>query len=276
VPIIAPPLLAESRDGLSFGPFGYKLELRGETGLIPLRDYRRSGSIPYVTFALIIINALVYLYQVMLQGQPSEFGQNISQADIFIYRYGLVPRELTHLQDLPPLIPFAPRFIWITLFTSMFLHGGLLHIAGNMLYLWIFGDNIEDAMGHLKFLVFYLLCGAIAALSQVMISINGTNPIIGASGAIAGVLGAYLMLFPYSRILTVVIFFFFIRFIEIPAMIILGFWFVYQLLLAPSGLSSGGGVAFFAHIGGFIAGALLVYLFKKRHVEVQLFRPRYF
>lgn len=241
--------------------------------MIPLRDYRPSGSIPYVTFALIIINGLVFLYQMMLQGQPSAFGRNISQADILVYQYGLVPRELTHLQDLPPLIPFP---IWVTLFTSMFLHGGIWHIGGNMLYLWIFGDNVEDAMGHFKFLVFYLLSGAIAALSQVLISINGTAPIIGASGAIAGVLGAYIMLFPYSRILTLVIFFFFIRFIEIPAMVILGLWFVYQLLLAPSGIGSGGGVAFFAHIGGFLAGALLVYVFKKRYVEVQLFRRRYY
>ncbi len=241
--------------------------------MIPLRDYRASGTIPYVTISLIIVNGLVFLYQVMLQGQPSEFGRNISAADIFILRFGLIPRELIHMQDLPPHIPFP---IWVTLFTSMFLHGGLFHIGGNMLYLWIFGDNVEDAMGHLKFLVFYLLCGALAAFSQVLISINGTNPIIGASGAIAGVLGAYLMLFPYSRILTLVIFFFFIRFIEIPAMIILGFWFIYQLLLAPSGFGAGGGVAFFAHIGGFLAGALLVYLFKKRYVEVQLFRQRYY
>jgi membrane associated rhomboid family serine protease len=229
-----------------------------------------------VTLSLIIINGLVFLYQLMLQGQPSiyhdAFGQALSKADIFILQYGLIPRELTHLRDLPPLIPFP---IWVTLFTSMFLHGSIFHIGGNMLYLWIFGDNVEDAMGHFKFLIFYLLCGAIAALSQVMVSINGANPIIGASGAIAGVLGAYMMLFPYSRILTLVFFFFFIRFIEIPAMVILGFWFIYQLLLAPSGLGSGGGVAFFAHIGGFLAGALLVYIFKKRYVEVQLFRRYY-
>lgn len=245
--------------------------------MIPLRDYRPSGTIPYVTYALIIINALVFLYQLILQGQPSIFhdtlGHTLSKADILIYQYGLIPRELSHLRDLPPLIPFP---IWTTLFTSMFLHGSILHIGGNMLYLWIFGDNIEGAMGHFKFFVFYLLSGAIAALSQVLVSINGANPIIGASGAIAGVLGAYIMLFPYSRILTLVFFFFFIRFIEIPAMVILGFWFVYQLLLAPSGLAAGGGVAFFAHIGGFLAGALLVYIFKKRYVKVQLFHKRYY
>jgi len=245
--------------------------------MIPLRDYRPSGTIPYVTYALIIINALVFLYQLILQGQPSIYhdtlGHTLSKADILIFQYGLIPRELAHLRDLPPLIPFP---IWVTLFTSMFLHGSILHIGGNMLYLWIFGDNIEGAMGHFKFFVFYLLSGAIAALSQVLVSINGANPIIGASGAIAGVLGAYIMLFPYSRILTLVFFFFFIRFIEIPAMVILGFWFVYQLLLAPSGLAAGGGVAFFAHIGGFLAGALLVYIFKKRYVEVQLFRKRYY
>jgi membrane associated rhomboid family serine protease len=245
--------------------------------MIPLRDYRPSGIVPYVTLSLIIINGLVFLYQLMLQGQPSIYtdalGHTISKADILIYQYGLIPRELLHLHDLPPLILFP---IWITLFTSMFLHGGIAHIGGNMLYLWIFGDNVEGAMGHLKFLIFYLLCGAIAALSQVLINANGTNPIIGASGAIAGVLGAYLMLFPYSRILTLVFLLFLIRFIEIPALIILGFWFVYQLILAPTGLGSGGGVAFFAHIGGFVGGALLVYIFKKSHVEVQLFRRRYY
>jgi len=241
--------------------------------MIPLRDYRPSGSIPWVTFSLIIINGLVFLYQLMLQGQPSAFGSRISAGDIFILQYGLVPRELTHLRDLPPYIPFP---IWVTLFTSMFLHGGIWHIGGNMLYLWIFGDNVEDAMGHFKFLIFYLLCGAIAALSQVLVNVNGKSPIIGASGAIAGVLGAYMMLFPYSRVLTLVFFLFFIRFIEIPAMVILGFWFIYQLLLAPSGIGPGGGVAFFAHIGGFLAGALLVYIFKKRYVEVQLFRRRYY
>lgn len=241
--------------------------------MIPLRDYRPSGAVPYVTLLLIIANGLVFLYQVLLQKEPSIFGPRISQADVFILQYGLIPRELVHMRDLPPLIPFP---IWTTLFTSMFLHGGIAHILGNMLYLWIFGDNVEGAMGHLKFLVFYLLCGAIAALAQVAISTNSTTPIIGASGAIAGVLGAYLMLFPYSRILTLVFFFFFIRLIQLPAMLILGLWFVYQLLLAPTGLGPGGGVAFFAHIGGFLAGALLVYIFKKRSVEVQLFRPRYY
>lgn len=239
--------------------------------MIPLRDYRPSGAVPYVTLLLIIANGLVFLYQVLLQKEPSIFGPRISQADVFILQYGLIPRELVHMRDLPPLIPFP---IWTTLFTSMFLHGGIAHIGGNMLYLWIFGDNVEGAMGHLKFLVFYLLCGAIAALAQVAISVNSTTPIIGASGAIAGVLGAYLMLFPYSRILTLVFFFFFIRLIQLPALLILGLWFVYQLVLAPTGLGSGGGVAFFAHIGGFVTGALLVYVFKKSHVEVQLFRRR--
>ncbi len=246
--------------------------------MIPIRDYRPSGTVPYVTISLIVINVLVFIWQyLILENQPSGFvtplGQMLSKGDIFVYSYGLIPWEITHLQDRPPYIPFP---IWVTLFTSMFIHGGLLHILGNMLYLWIFGDNVEDSMGHLKFLIFYLACGVIAAYSQVMINPNSTVPIVGASGAIAGVLGAYLMLFPYARVLTVVLFFWFIRLVEVPAMLLLGFWFIYQLLLAPMGTGAGGGVAFFAHIGGFIAGALLVYVFKKRYVQVRLFRRRYY
>ena len=244
--------------------------------MIPIRDYRPSGTVPYVTISLIAINALVFIYQyLILAGQHILVGGHlISGADLFIYSYGLIPREILHMRDLPPYIPYP---IWVTLFTSMFIHGGFWHLAGNMLYLWIFGDNVEDSMGHFKFLIFYLLCGLIAAYAQVIIDPDSRVPIVGASGAIAGVLGAYMMLFPYARVLTVVIFFWFIRLVEIPAMILLGFWFIYQLMLAPLGLTGGGGggVAFFAHIGGFVAGALLVYIFKKRYVQVRLFRRYY-
>lgn len=258
--------------------------------MIPLKDYRPSGSIPYVTIALIVINALVFLYQVTLSSNPSEvisfaeWGLHgcdtagmpftprlISPRDLFVFRYGIVPCEVTTFTDLSPLISFP---IILTLITSMFMHGGLLHLGGNMLYLWIFGDNVEDAMGHLRFLFFYLLCGVVAALAQIMINTHSPIPIIGASGAIAGVLGAYLMLYPYSRILTVAILFFFIRLIYLPAIVILGLWFLLQLFLSMG--RAQGGVAYLAHIGGFVAGALLIYIFKKRYVQVQLFRRRYY
>ncbi|MGQ9478196.1 MAG: rhomboid family intramembrane serine protease [Candidatus Bipolaricaulia bacterium] len=242
--------------------------------MIPLRDYRPSGSVPYVSLALIILNGLIFLYQQLLSSQvvATPFGR-ITKEELFILTYGLRPYEFIKGADLWPA---GPSPLWIGLFTSMFLHGGIAHIGGNMLYLWIFGDNVEGAMGHFKFLAFYLVCGALAALAQVAISPKSTTPIIGASGAIAGVLGAYLMLFPYSRILTLIFFFFFIRIVTLPALLILGLWFIYQLLLAPTGLGPGGGVAFFAHIGGFLAGALLVYIFKKSSVEIQLFRRRYY
>jgi membrane associated rhomboid family serine protease len=155
----------------------------------------------------------------------------------------------------------------------MFLHGNLLHIGGNMLYLWIFGDNVEGAMGHVKFLLFYLLSGVIAAFSQIAANPNSTTPMIGASGAIAGVLGAYFLLYPYSRVLTLAIFFYFIRLIELPAVFVLGLWFLLQLLNVSLGV--GGGVAWLAHAGGFIAGALLVFVFKKRYVQIGLFRKYY-
>ena len=155
-----------------------------------------------------------------------------------------------------------------TLFTSMFLHGGFLHIFGNMLYLWIFGDNVEAIMGSVRFLLFYLLCGLIAALSYIIIDPNSTVPMIGASGAISGVLGAYFLRFPRARVHVLFIFFFIFRVIRVSALFVLGFWFLFQLLNGLGQMklhSTGGGVAWFAHIGGFIAGMILVYFFEKKH-----------
>lgn len=231
--------------------------------MIPLRDYRPSGSFPIVTVSLIAINVIVFVYQLLLESKPAPFS-NISYGDLFIYRWGAVPREIMHGVD------------WLTLLTSMFLHGGFLHIAGNMLYLWIFGDNVEDAMGHLRFLLFYLLSGLAAALAQVMTNPDSAIPMVGASGAIAGVLGAYLLLYPYGRVLTLMILFYFIRIVEVPAIVLLGLWFLLQLANASLGQLAGGGVAWFAHIGGFLAGALLLFLFKKRHVPIGFFKRSYY
>ena len=206
--------------------------------MIPLRDIIPSRTTPVVTIALITINVLVFLYELSL-------GRAV---DAFTLYWGLVPAA----------------FSWVTVLTSMFLHGGLMHVAGNMLYLWIFGDNVEDRMGHGRYLVFYLLCGIAAALAQTITVPDSVVPMVGASGAIAGVMGAYFVLYPHSRVLMwVPIFFLF----EVPAVFFLGFWFLTQLL---SGVTSGlaasgqvGGVAFWAHVAGFAAGALLVKVFAR-------------
>ncbi|OGW56721.1 MAG: rhomboid family intramembrane serine protease, partial [Nitrospirae bacterium RIFCSPHIGHO2_02_FULL_42_12] len=153
---------------------------------------------------------------------------------------------------------------YITIFTSMFLHGGFFHVAGNMLYLWIFGNNIEDSMGHVKFIIFYLLCGIVAVYTFSIINSHSTIPMVGASGAVSGVLGAYIILFPRAKVLTLVPFGFYMQMIKVPAIFVLGFWIVIQII---NGMLSGGtrgGVAWFAHIGGFIAGMALISLFKNR------------
>jgi membrane associated rhomboid family serine protease len=157
----------------------------------------------------------------------------------------------------------------VTIFTSMFLHGGLLHVGGNMLYLWIFGNNVEDTLGHARFLVFYLLAGVAAALAQIVVNPSSGIPMIGASGAVSGVLGAYLLLFPYARVLTLVMFGFFIRFVHVPALVVLGFWIVVQFVnglvsVSLAGQREVGGVAFFAHVGGFFAGMGLLFLLRPR------------
>lgn len=236
----------------------------------PLRDYRRSSSFPAVTVGLIVVDVLVYLYQALvLAGQPSPYRvrvgfrlETLSLEDLFLFTYGVTPCEILGRCD-----PFPPTTfpIWLTLFTSMFLHGGLLHLAGNMWFLWIFGDNVEDAMGKVRFVIFYLISGLVAAFAQILSSPNSQIPMVGASGAISGVLGAYLVLYPYGRILTLAWFFYFLRFVEVPAIIFLGLWFLLQVFSASlgGGALQGEGVAWMAHIGGFIAGALLVRLFTR-------------
>lgn len=245
--------------------------------MIPIRDRLSSRTFPYVTVTLIVINALVYLYQLTLGSEAvvvdtAQGMARLTKEQFLVYSYGVIPKEITSFQDLKPTIPFP---FWFPLFSSMFLHGGLFHLGGNMLYLWIFGDNVEDRLGHFRFILFYFGCGLVAAWAQIAISVNSPIPIIGASGAIAGVLGAYLLLYPQSRVLTLVFFFFFIRIVEIPAVLLLGIWFIFQLLSGSTLAAGTGGVAFFAHVGGFVAGALWIYLFRRDDVALDIFTKRY-
>jgi membrane associated rhomboid family serine protease len=228
--------------------------------MIPLHDDNPTRTFPVVTIALITGCTLVFLWQLTL-------GPKSGQA--VVYALGLIPAVVLHKVSLQPgLAVVAPA---ATVFTSMFLHGGFLHLGGNMLYLWIFGNNVEDAMGHGRFLVFYLLCGTAAACGQILQDPGSQVPMIGASGAISGVLGAYLLLYPHARVLVVIPLVFIPYIVRIPAAWVLGLWFFLQLL--SSLLSRGGeaGVAWFAHIGGFIAGMLLILVFKRR--GVRLFQP---
>ena len=209
--------------------------------MIPLRDIVPSRTTPIVTISLIVANVLVFLYELTL-------GRAVN--DFTLY-FGLVPAA----------------FSWVAVFTSMFLHGGLFHVAGNMLYLWIFGDNVEDRMGHGRFLVFYLLCGTAAALAQTITAPDSVVPMVGASGAIAGVMGAYFVLYPKSRIVTLVPIFFFFQIIEVPAIFFLGIWFVMQFLSGIGSIATatggGGGIAFWAHVAGFVAGLSGVIVFRR-------------
>jgi membrane associated rhomboid family serine protease len=238
--------------------------------VIPLKDDIPSRSWPFVTVALIGLNIVAFLYQVSL-GMDAR-GPGAGAAEAFVVEFGIVPCRLT--QSCPGgLGRIADDFPhpWVTIFTSMFLHGGLLHVGGNMLYLWIFGDNVEDTLGHGRFLVFYLISGVAAAVGQTLVSPTSTVPMIGASGAVSGVLGAYLLLFPHAGVLTLFTFGFFFKFVRVPALIVLGFWILLQLLngyvtfsARALGRGESGGVAWFAHIGGFLAGMVLLFLIRPR------------
>jgi len=212
--------------------------------MIPLRDINPTRRVPIATVTLIAINVLVFLYQSSLRARAF---------DAFVFQFGATPAAITN-----DFNSYAH-----TLITSMFLHGDWLHIGSNMLYLWIFGNNIEDRLGILRFLTFYFLSGLAAAGTQIAIGPDSQVPIIGASGAIAGILGAYLTLFPNARVQTLLIFFYFVRIVEVSAVWLLGWWFLLQVLYGFGSLTAtqAGGVAFFAHIGGFAAGWLLIRLF---------------
>jgi membrane associated rhomboid family serine protease len=217
---------------------------------IPLKDDNPTLTFPVVTLGLILANGWVFYHQISL---------DVVESQKFVFQWGAIPYQIMTGETLygPSPVP-----VYFTPISSMFLHGGFLHIFGNMLYLWIFGNNIEDTLGHLRFLFFYLVCGLCAALTQVLSNPNSTVPMIGASGAVAGILGAYLLLFPGARVLTLFFIIIFIKLIRLPAVIVLGFWFFLQLLGVMGGSISN--VAFFAHIGGFIAGLLLVMVFQPR------------
>jgi membrane associated rhomboid family serine protease len=215
--------------------------------MIPLRDHNPRQTVPIVTYILIALNVLGFLWELSL-------GENLEQA---LFSVAFIPARFW--------LPGAFVADLITIFASMFLHGSLMHIGSNMLYLWIFGDNVEDRLGHTRYLIFYALCGILATLAHAFFSPASRIPAIGASGAIAGVLGAYLILYPHARVTTIIPIFFFVTIREIPAVIILGLWFILQLLSGVGSLGvqdaqDMGGVAFFAHIGGFVAGMLLVFL----------------
>ena len=214
--------------------------------MIPLRDVIPSRTTPYITITIIALNAVAWTFEILLPHDA---------LNEFLTIYGVVPAY----------------FSYPTLVTSMFLHGGWMHVIGNMWYLWIFGDNVEDRVGHGRFMVFYLLCGIAAALGQVVVDPNSTLPTIGASGAIAGVMGAYFVLYPRSRVLTLIPLIVLMPIIEVPAIVLLGFWFVMQLFnagtIAMTTSSRGGGVAFAAHVIGFVAGAGGVFIFRKRQLD---------
>ncbi|MGC4082882.1 MAG: rhomboid family intramembrane serine protease [Vicinamibacterales bacterium] len=212
--------------------------------MIPLRDVIPSRTTPYITVTIILINAVAWLYEVAIPRRELE---------VFLQIFGVVPAS----------------FVPTTVITSMFLHGSWSHVIGNMWYLWIFGDNVEDRMGHGRFIVFYLLCGCVAAVGQIVLDPQSTVPMIGASGAIAGVMGAYFVLYPHSRVLTLVPIIIFFDIIELPAIFLLGFWFLMQLFSAgaiavTSATGGSGGVAFMAHVAGFLAGVIGVFAFKKK------------
>jgi rhomboid family protein len=210
--------------------------------MIPLRDVIPSRTTPYITVTIIVLNALAWFLELSL---PRDV------LPVFLQVYGVVPAQLHAL----------------TLLTSMFLHGSWMHVIGNMWYLWIFGDNVEDRVGHGRFIVFYLLCGIAAALGQIVIDPGSMLPTIGASGAIAGVMGAYFVLYPRSRVLTLIPLVIFWEVIEVPAPLLLGFWFLMQLFsagaIAVTSSTGGGGVAFMAHVAGFLCGAGAIFVFRQ-------------
>lgn len=213
--------------------------------MLPLKDDLKSRTRPVVVYAILTANILVYLYEISLGAELNDF----------VRQFGVIPYLLFHPTGIES---------YMRLFTSMFIHAdSIMHILGNMLFLWIFADNVEDRLGHIRFILFYFICGIAAALLQSIIDPGSKIPMIGASGAVSGVLGAYILLFPKARVLALIPLGFFLRISYLPSFIFLGIWFLYQFLFGVSSLGASGGVAYFAHIGGFIAGLLLALPFRK-------------
>lgn len=215
--------------------------------MIPFKDDNPTRTFPLFTIGIIFINIIVFLFQMTSPIEPRRI----------VYSYGAIPYVLLTFKDIQPIHPF------LTVFTSMFMHGGIFHIFSNMLYLWIFGNNIEDKLGHMRFLIFYLLCGIVAAYTHAITEPRSMIPMIGASGAVSGILGAYALLFPHARIHTLIFFGFFIQVVRLPAFFVLGFWIVIQFIngILSKGIVGQGGVAWFAHIGGFLFGLFTIKLF---------------
>lgn len=222
--------------------------------MFPLRDNNPTSTTPVVTALLIAVNTIVFLYQITL---PARLEQQ------FLAAFALTPAKFFFALGVPG-VPLQAALL--PLFTSMFLHGGWLHLIGNMWFLWVFGDNIEDRLGPLRYLVFYLVCGLGAGSLHLLLNSNSTLPTLGASGAISGILGAYIVLFPRARVLTLIFLVIFFFTVELPAAVVLGWWFVIQFLsgLESLGMRSAGGVAWWAHIGGFVLGVILIKLWPQR------------
>lgn len=236
--------------------------------MIPIGDSPRRRITPVINWALIIINVVVFLYELSL---PTE-----RQLDRFFFEWGVVPVEFVSFWQQPS---FDQIGLLARLITSQFLHGGWLHILGNMLFLWVFGDNVEDAMGHVRYLIFYLLSGVLASLTHIAFNLNSQIPAVGASGAIAGVMGAYLILYPTAIVQVLVPVFFFFWTAHVPALLLIGIWFLLQLFsgIAAIGYATGGeaGIAFWAHVGGFLAGLVLVFFFRQRGRTARVYPRRY-
>jgi membrane associated rhomboid family serine protease len=218
--------------------------------MIPYKDDNPTERFPFLTISFIVINILVFFVEII---NPSHLAR-------IAYQYGAIPHYLLTFRDVQPIHPV------LTLFTSMFMHGSILHLASNMLYLWIFGNNIEDKLGYVKFILFYMLCGVAAAYSHALTNPSSTTPMIGASGAVSGILGAYLLLFPRARVHTLIFLGFFIQVVSLPAVVVIGFWIVIQFIngMVSTGQASHGGVAWFAHIGGFLVGISCIKIFLLR------------
>ena len=225
--------------------------------MIPLKDDNPTKNKPIVRNYIIGICVVVFLFQI---SNPS-----FNSGELF-YSYGLIPSVFMGIDQLPKDLNTIPPSL--TVLTSMFMHGGFMHLFGNILYMWIFADNIEDELGKTKFLIFYILSGVGAALAQVFMDVNSQVPMIGASGAIGGVLGAYLISYPHSKVLVLIPLGFFSQIIKIKALYVLGFWFVLQFINSSLSSGTGGGVAYAAHIGGFISGIILLLIFKNKNKKI--------
>jgi membrane associated rhomboid family serine protease len=253
--------------------------------MFPIKDENPTFSTPLVTIALIAINIVVFMFQL------SKGGSQVEEARFFVCNAS-IPYEVTHGERIADArsrgFEFEERIdnafaelerqecpkknVWLSIVQSMFLHGSILHIAGNMLFLWVFGNNVEDRLGKLKYIAFYLLSGVAATYAQSYVFPSSATPLVGASGAIAGILGAYLLMFPRARIKSLVILVIFITMIELPAFIVIGLWFVMQLVSSVGSVTADTGVAYMAHVGGFLAGMLLLLIFRPKRAQPVAYR----